>query len=78
MTCRIDRLLIAEDRVLLSISGQITAEYVDLLRTLLEQERSTVAIDLKNVLHVDREAVRLLGALRVGWGRTQKLRGLPP
>ena len=61
MTCRIDRLLIiAEDRVLLSISGRITAEYVDLLRSLLERERTPVAIDLKNVLHVDREAVKLL------------------
>ena len=60
MTCRIERLLIAEDRVLLSISGRITAEYLDLLRSLLEQERSAVAIDLKNVLHVDREAVKLL------------------
>ena len=60
MTCRIDRVLIAEDRVLLSISGRITAEYVDLLRSLLEQERSAVAIDLKNVLHVEREAVKFL------------------
>ena len=60
MTCRIDRLLIAEDRVLLSISGWITGQHVDLLRGLLEQERSTVAIDLKDVLHVDREAVKLL------------------
>jgi anti-anti-sigma regulatory factor len=60
MTCRINRLLIAEDRVLFSISGRITAEYVDLLRSLLERERSAVAIDLKNVFHVDREAVKLL------------------
>lgn len=60
MTCRIDRLLIAEDRVLLSISGWITGQHVDLLRGLLEQERNTVAIDLKDVLHVDREAVKLL------------------
>ena len=60
MTCRIDRVLIAEDRVLLSISGWITGQYVDLLRGLLEQERNAVAIDLKYVLHVDREAVKLL------------------
>ena len=59
MTCRIDRVLIAEDRVLLSISGWITGQYVDLLRGLLEQERNAVAIDLKDVLHVDREAVKL-------------------
>ena len=60
MACRIDRILIAGNRVLLSISGRITAEYVDLLRSLLEQEKSAVAIDLRDVLLVDREAVKLL------------------
>jgi hypothetical protein len=60
MTCRIDRLLIGEGRVLLSISGRITGQDVDLLRGLLEQDRSAVAIDLKDVLLVDREAVKLL------------------
>jgi len=60
MTCRIDRLLIGEERVLLSISGRITGQSVDVLRGLLEQERSAVAIDLKDVLLVDREAVKLL------------------
>jgi hypothetical protein len=33
---------------------------VDLLRDLLDQEKSAVAIDLKDVLLVDREAVKLL------------------
>ena len=42
------------------ISGQITGKDVDLLLSLLEQERSVVAIDLKDVLLVDRGAVRLL------------------
>ena len=60
MTCRIDRLLTAENRVLLSISGSITGQYVDLLRGLLKQERSVAAIDLKDVFQVDRDAVKLL------------------
>jgi anti-anti-sigma regulatory factor len=60
MTCRIDRLLVGEEGVLLSISGRITGHYVDVLRGLLEQERSAVAIDLKGVLLVDRAAVKLL------------------
>ena len=42
------------------ISGRIAGQDVNMLRTLLEQERSTVAIDLKDVLLVDREAVQLL------------------
>jgi hypothetical protein len=46
--------------VLLSVSGRITDQHVDLLRGLLEQERSAVAIDLKDVLLADREAVKLL------------------
>jgi hypothetical protein len=60
MTCRIDRVVIGPGLLILHISGQITGTDVDLLRSLLEQERSVVAIDLKNVLLVDREAVRLL------------------
>jgi hypothetical protein len=46
--------------VLLSVSGRITDQHVDLLRGLLEQERIAVAIDLKDVLLADREAVKLL------------------
>jgi len=33
---------------------------VDLLRSLLEKERSVVAVDLKDALIVDREAIELL------------------
>ena len=60
MTCRIDRRVIGEDLVILCISGRITGDDVDMLRDLLDQERSAVAIDLKNVLLVNREAVKLL------------------
>lgn len=60
MICRIDRLLIGEESVLLSISGRITGPHVDVLRGLLEQETRAVVIDLKDVLLVNREAVKLL------------------
>jgi hypothetical protein len=60
MTCRIDRVVIGTGLLILRISGQITGKDVDLLRSLLEQEESLVAIDLKDVLLVDRGAVRLL------------------
>jgi len=60
MTCRIDRVVIEPGLLILSISGQITGKDVDLLRSLLGQERSAVAIDLKDVLLVDREAIKLL------------------
>ena len=45
---------------MLYISGRIAEEDVDTLRGLLEQEKGVVAIDLKGVLIVDREAIKLL------------------
>lgn len=42
------------------ISGRITGQDVDILRNLLDQEKSEIAIDLKDVLLVDREAVEFL------------------
>ena len=60
MTCRIDQVVIGAGVLVLHISGQITAKDVDLVRSLLKQEKSVAAIDLKDVLLVDRRAVRLL------------------
>ena len=53
------------------ISGRITGENVNMLRAVLEQEKGSVAIDLKDVLLVDREAVKLL-ALREANGAELK------
>ena len=75
MSCRIDRVVTAENLVVLFISGRITGEYVDILRGVLEQESGSFAIDLKNVLLVDREAVKLL-ALSEANGT--ELRNCPP
>ena len=58
MTCRIDRLSI-EQGVVLRISGRITGEDLDVLRTALEEGR-VVAIDLTEIELVDRDAVKLL------------------
>ena len=60
MTCRINRLVIGVELVILCISGRITGQDVDMLRDLLDQEKSAVAIDLKDVLLVNREAVKFL------------------
>ena len=75
MSCRIDRVVSAEKLVVLFISGRITGEHVDILRGVLEQESGGFAIDLKNVLLVDREAVKLL-ALSEPNGT--ELRNCPP
>jgi hypothetical protein len=63
MSCRIDRVVNARNFVVLFVSGRITGEHVDTLRGVLEQESDGFAIDLKNVLLVDREAVKLLALI---------------
>ena len=75
MSCRIDRVVIAENLVVLFISGRITGEHVDMLRGVLEQESGGFAIDLKNVLLVDREGVKLLG---LSEATGTELRNCPP
>ena len=60
MICRIDRLAVRDNRVLLRISGRITGREVDMLRTVLQEEDCAVMIDLRDVGLVDREAVKLL------------------
>ena len=46
--------------MILCISGRITGQDVGMFRELLQEESMGVAIDLKDVLLVDREAVKLL------------------
>src|SRR5216684_2779760 len=75
MSCRIDRVVSAENLVVLFVSGRITGEHVDMLQGVLEQVSGSFAIDLKNVLLVDREAVKLL-ALSEANGT--ELRNCPP
>jgi hypothetical protein len=75
MSCRIDRVVSDDNHVVLLVSGRITGKHVDMLRGVLEQETGGFAIDLKNVLVVDREAVELL-ALSEANGT--ELRNCPP
>jgi hypothetical protein len=74
MSCRIDR-VVSDETLVVSISGRVTGEHVDMLRGELEQESGGFAIDLKNVLLVDSEAVKLL-ALSEANGT--ELRNCPP
>ena len=60
MSFRIDR--VSEyGLILLLLSGKLMGEHVETLRTLLQQESGGLAIDLKDVSLVDRDAVQLLG-----------------
>ena len=58
MTCRIDRLPTDQGSVL-SISGRIAREDVDVLRTALEDD-SVVAVELAELELIDRDALKLL------------------
>jgi anti-anti-sigma regulatory factor len=60
MTCRIDRVGI-ERGVVLRVSGRITGDELEILRTALK-ERRVVAIDLAEIELVDRDAVMFLAA----------------
>ncbi|MGC2498173.1 MAG: hypothetical protein WA374_10555, partial [Acidobacteriaceae bacterium] len=55
------RQVIGKDLVVLHVSGRLTGDDVDMLRALLEEERSCALIlDLKEVRLVDDKAVKLL------------------
>ena len=58
MTCRIDRVS-TDQGLVLHISGRITQEDLDVLRTALE-DGSIVAVDLAELELIDRDAVKLL------------------
>ena len=60
MNCKIHRQEVGEGRVLWRVSGRLTGDHVDTLKTLLEQEGSRLILDLKDVRLVDGEGVKLL------------------
>jgi len=60
MAFRIERSVGEEDITVLRVSGRIDAEHVDTLREVLKQERGKVAIDLREVALINREAIRFL------------------
>ena len=60
MSCRIDRVVGTDNLAVLFISGRITGEHVEMFQDVLAHESGGFSINLKNVLLVDREAVKLL------------------
>jgi hypothetical protein len=75
MACRIDRLLTEDGVVVMKLSGQLIAHDVAMLRTLLEPEAGVIAFDLRDLLFVDRDAVRLLAQSEASGA---ELRNCPP
>jgi anti-anti-sigma regulatory factor len=62
VTCKIVREAVGQGRVVLRVSGRLTGDDVNTLETLLEQEKDAVALDLKDLLLVDDEGVKLLAS----------------
>jgi hypothetical protein len=67
----------ANERVLFTLSGRIEAEDIDELRRLFELEGAGghIALDLKDVTLVDRDAVKFLADCEAG---SIKLENCPP
>lgn len=67
----------ANGRVLFTLSGRIEAEDIDELRKLLELEvaGTYIALDLKDVTLVDRDAIKFLADCEAG---SIKLENCPP
>jgi hypothetical protein len=75
MTWRIDRVVGGDNTVALCISGRITQQDLGTLRNAIEEEAAAVAIDLKNVLLVDREVVKFIAQRELNG---TALRNCPP
>ncbi len=65
MACRIERLS-GKRSVVLRVSGRIGAEHIEMLREMLAQEKGEVAVDLEEVLIVDRNALEPLARFEQG------------
>ena len=77
MTYRIERVVGPDGIVVLQISGRIDGPGVETLRELMESEttsKSTVALDLRNVTLISRDAIKLLSTVE---GRSTELRNCP-
>jgi hypothetical protein len=60
MTCRIERVDDRENSVVFRVTGRIKSEHVETLRALVAGEVGRLAIDLAEVILVNRKVVRFL------------------
>ena len=66
MSCRIERVVGPDGIVVLQISGRIDDPDVEMVRELMESEMTskiTVALDLRNVTLISRDAIKLLSTV---------------
>ena len=63
MTCKVVRQIDCDRLVLLHISGHLQEMHTNMIDDLLTRETDPVALDLREVTLVDREAVKFLATL---------------
>ena len=69
MTCKIERVVSPDGFVVLQITGRIDGPDVEILRELMGREEtanSTLAIDLRDVTLISRDAIRLMSTVEAG------------
>jgi hypothetical protein len=63
MTCKVVRLIDRDRLVVLHISGHLHEVHINMIDNLLTKETDPVALDLREVILADREAVKYLASL---------------
>ena len=75
MTYKIEQLAGEEGRIVFRVAGHIQAEHVSTIEELIAREGGLVAIDLSELILVDRDAVSYLAHCEM---RGTELRHCPP
>lgn len=77
MTCKIARVVCPDGFVILQIAGRIDGPDVEMLQELMEREQTvdTLAIDLRDVTLISRDAIWLLSTAEA---KGTELRNCPP
>jgi hypothetical protein len=75
MTCKIEQLNGVEGSVVLRVSGHIQSEHVSTIEELIAREGGQIALDLSEIMLVDRDAVSYLAVCEL---RGIELRNCPP
>ena len=75
MTCKIEQLTGVKGRVVLRVSGYIQSEHVSTIEELIAREGGKIALDLTEIMLVDRDAVSYLAVCEL---KGIELRNCPP
>ena len=75
MSCKIERLATSEGTAMFRVSGHIQSEHVGTIEELIAREGGKIALDLTEIMLVDRDAVSYLAVCEL---KGIELRNCPP